>query len=106
MLCVGGVQEVVELIEQHEAQAAFAFQGIERVGLQVGVFRGQASSGQVVGELSHIAAFSYTFRFAAMLSCRGEKACRWHIVGTILDEDYLAVLLRVLRYLGQRLVDV
>ena len=105
MLGVGGVLEVAEVVEQHEAQAAFAFQGIEAVGLQIRVFRRLTGSRQIAGELTHIAALPDQLRLAAMLSCRCEEACCRYIVGTVFDEDYLTVL-RVLRYLSQRLVYV
>ena len=97
---------VPAIVERHETQAAFAIEGIKRVGLQVGVARRLAVAGHVVGELADVAALSHQIGVASLLSCRGEEACCGDIVGTVFDEDYLAVLRRILRYLGQRPVNV
>ena len=106
VLCIGSEQDAAEFVECHEAEAPFAFEGIERVGLQVGVFRRLACSGQVAGELPHVAALTDLVGVPSPLSCRGEEAGGGDVLHAVFDEEYLAVLRGVPGYLGQCSVDV
>ena len=106
LLVVGGIAQLVVRPKHQEAHAARASEGIERVGLQIGVAGWGGRAVQEVGELPQLTALPHKFRLAALLSGRGQETIGEHIVGAVLHEEYLAILLGVLGYLGQCAVDV
>ena len=106
MLGIGNENKVVARIKCQEAQAALAFQRIERVGIQIGICGRRTRSWQIVSELTDVAALADLLRLTPLLAGRREEVCREDVIGTVFDEENLDVLLRILCYLGKRVVDV
>ena len=106
MLSVADEHNGIVRIDSQEAQTAFTSQSIERIGLQISVSRRCTNSWHIVGKLTYITTLPNLIRLTTLLARCGEEVCCEHIIDAILDEENLDVLLRILRYLCQSLVDV